>query len=94
LSRKSPSKSDHARIAELFSKGFNDKAIALKLGYSGADVVRATRAKLGLRKTRNSPINRAEVERLHLAGKTSGEIAESMGYSVNYIRKIKWLMYL
>ena len=78
----------------IFGEDPNFGRIMAALGYSGADVVRATRAKLGLRKTRNSPINRAEVERLHLAGKTSGEIAESMGYSVNYIRKIKWLMYL
>jgi DNA-binding NarL/FixJ family response regulator len=92
--RKKPRKADHAKIAELFKKGLSDKAIALKLGYSSAGAIRATRAKLGLRRPRRNPIDRAEVKRLFNEGKTIAQIAESMNYSLNYIKKILWLLYL
>jgi DNA-directed RNA polymerase specialized sigma24 family protein len=93
--RKSPSKADLGRVKELFNKGWSDDAIAKELGYVNAETVRVTRYKLGLKRSaRRTPIDRKEIERLYYAGLSSREIAESMGYSVNYIRKLLWLMYL
>jgi DNA-binding CsgD family transcriptional regulator len=92
--RKAPKKSDHARIVELFDAGLSDKDIAAKLGYSSMGAVRATRAKLGLRRPRRKPIDLNEIKRLFAEGKREREIAEAMGYSQNYIHRLIWQLYL
>lgn len=92
--RKPPNKADQERIRELFDKGWSDGAIARELGYRNADTVRVTRYKMGLRRSAHRAVDRKEIERLYYEGLSSREIAEALGYSVNYIRKLLWLMYL